>query len=315
MALTSRLAGVRALAGAKQRATSSLTVAIFLVVLPTVAIWASIHPIGKIAMTDVGASHFAAARVGYGCIFLLLLCLATGRVSELAATFQRSRVGWVALLGICGFFFSSVFTMTALSLLPAGVSSVISNASPLIVAVIMPLVGQAIGVRTVLGIVIGFGGVALIAVRGGTDGAGVDPLGVLLSMIGTVGWAVYLMIARRAAAGLDTVAVGATAIMFGALPTIGWMLVWDGPRALLEAQPGTHLLLIWSGAAGTGLAFATWMFLLRRFDAANVSTFQYLIPLMAVVFAYILIDEQPSLGFLIGAGLIIAGVAIANSRS
>lgn len=56
-----------------------------------------------------------------------------------------------------------------------------------------------------------------------------------------------------------------------------------------------------------------WVVLLRRMNAARVSSFQYLIPLCALGLAYPIAGEVPTPVALAGAAMIIAGVAIANS--
>ena len=46
--------------------------------------------------------------------------------------------------------------------------------------------------------------------------------------------------------------------------------------------------------------------------AASVSAYSYLIPVSGVVFAYLLLGEQPSPLFLLGAALTLLGVAAAQ---
>ena len=219
------------------------------------------------------------------------------------------------ILGLTGFSASSWLSMTSLGYLPAGVNSLLANASPLIVALATTLVlKERVARRTVVGIVIGFLGVAVVALRGGVDASQLHPVGIALALAGSAIWAIYRALGRRLLAGRDTLAMGAAASLVGMLPVAAGVALEGGFGRMAAASPTTHLLLLWCGVVATGITYSGWVYLLKRVHAARVASFQYLIPLLALVLAYAIIGEEPTLPVLAGAVLIIGGVAVANAR-
>lgn len=283
-------------------------------ILATVLVWASLHPIGKLTFQEITTSQLPFARAALASVFLFGICAATGRLPRLAALTHPRELWKASALGLTGFALSGWLSMTALGHLPAGVSSVLANVSPLMVALgLVVLLRQRLARRTVVGLVVGFAGVVLIALRGGIDASGLSLFGVTLSLAGSASWAVYTALARRLSAGHDVICMSAAASFVGALPLAGVVLAEGQLDRLLSASLTTHLLLLWCGVVATGATFTMWVLLLRRIDAARVSSFQYLIPLFALVLAYPIAGEPPTPIVLVGAATIVLGVATANA--
>jgi len=288
-----------------------------LAILATVVVWATLHPIAKRTLTEITVSQLPFSRVALAAIFLVVVCALTGRIRELLALFRLRTLWKVAVLGVTGFSLSSGLSMTALNYLPAGINSVLANASPLMVALgVVVLLRERLDWRTVAGLVIGFVGVAVIALRGGVDASGLSLIGVLLSLVSSGTWALYTVLARRLSAGHDVIAMCAATSLFGALP-LGVIVGIEGEigRLVTAATSTTGLLLLWCGVIATGATFTAWVMLLRRIDATRVASFQYAIPLGALVMAYLIGGEEPTPVALVGAIMIVGGVAVANSAT
>jgi drug/metabolite transporter (DMT)-like permease len=286
-------------------------------ILATVLVWATLHPIAKRTLDEITVSQLPFTRVALAAVFLIGVCAVTGRLGQLLALFRPRALWKVAVLGVTGFSLSSGLSMTALSYLPAGINSVLANASPLMVALgVVVLLRERLDWRTVSGLVIGFLGVAVIALRGGVDASGLSPIGVLLSLVSSGTWALYTVLARRLSAGYDVIAMCAATSLVGAVP-LGVVVGIEGEvgRLVAAAMSTTGLLLLWCGVIATGATFTAWVMLLRRINATRVASFQYVIPLGALVMAYLIGGEVPSLVALTGAGMIVGGVAVANSAT
>lgn len=284
--------------------------------LAVVVVWATLHPIAKRTLTEITVSQLPFSRVSLAAIFLIVVCLATGRIARFLELFRPSALWKVAVLGVTGYSLSSGLSMTALNYLPAGINSVLANASPLMVALgVIVLLRERLDWRTMLGLVIGFLGVVVIALRGGVDAGGLSLVGVLLSLFSSGTWALYTVLARRLSAGYDVIAMCAATSVVGAVP-LGVVVGVEGEIGrLVGATFTTHLLLLWCGVIATGATFTAWVMLLRRINATRVASFQYMIPLGALVMAYLIGGEVPSWVALAGAGMIVGGVAVANSAT
>jgi O-acetylserine/cysteine efflux transporter len=167
--------------------------------------------------------------------------------------------------------------------------------------------------RMIVGLVVGFAGVAIIALRGGLDASGLSLFGIALSLTSAATWAIYTVLARRLSAGHDVIAMSAATSFVGALPLAAVVGIEGKVDRLLQASLSTDLLLLWCGVVATGATFTMWVLLLRRINAARVSSFQYLIPLCALALAYPIAGEVPTPAALAGAAMIVGGVAVANA--
>ena len=295
--------------------SSGLSRSELVVVVGIVLVWASLYPVGKLALSEVTTSQLTFARAALAAIVMLLVCAGTGRLPLVLAALRPPHLGGVLALGWSGLTLSAWLSMAALGHLPSGVSSLLSNSSPLMVALAATvLIRERPDWRTLAGIAVGFVGVAVVVLRGGADARGVSAVGVALGLLSAAFWAVYTTLMRRLAAGQDTLVVGAATALVAAVP-LGIVAEVDGGyRRLLAASATTHLVLLWCGVMATGVTFTMWVFLLKRIPAANAATFQYLIPLFALVLALPIAGEPLTLAVLLGAGLIVGGVTLANAN-
>ena len=70
--------------------------------------------------------------------------------------------------------------------------------------------------------------------------------------------------------------------------------------------------MVYLGVAPTALGFATWAFALRRMSAGRLASLAYLIPVVAILLGWALLDETPPELAAVGGALCIAGVALAR---
>lgn len=310
MAARSKHGGREVPASARRSATLA-----YAVLTATALIWASLHSVGKLALAEVSPTDLAFARVGFAGPFLLGICLVTGRGSRLRTILTPSGLLIAVALGATGFVASSLLSMHGLARIPAGVNSMLANASPLMMAFAsLLLIREGSALRTLVGIVVGFVGVAIVASRGGADTSALDPLGIAFSLSGAACWAAYTALSRRLMVGHDTIAMGAVVTLVATIP-LGIVVGLDeGFGRLVGASASTHAILLWSGVVGTAGTFTAWVYALRRIPAARVASFQYLVPLFALILAFAILGEQPTPLVVVGALLIVGGVATANAR-
>jgi drug/metabolite transporter (DMT)-like permease len=272
-----------------------------------VLLWGTLHPLGKIALRSLEPQQFAAIRALCAGLVLLGLCALTGRLSALQAELRRPLAA--VSLGLIGFAASNAASMAALGMLPAGVNAVLANSSPLLAVAAAPLLGERPGWLGLVGVILGFVGVAFLA-EAGPGGEALPLLGVALSLSGAAAWAIYTLIGRRVGARRDPVALTTLAAFVGAVP----LLFSVGPGALastlLASGPMVWLLVLWCGGACMGVTYALWAGALRRLPASRVAPAQYLIPPLGVLFAWALLGEQPTPTQVLGTALIVAGVAV-----
>ena len=280
----------------------------YVVVVVTTLLWGTLHPLGKIVLQDVDPAHLALCRSALSFLALTALCLLVDGTSSLRRVMRQWRLA--AVLGVLGFCLASYLTMASLALLPAGVNSVLSNTSPIFVALVamLSLRQRAVG-RLLPGVLLAFVGVVVLALHNQPlEGLAVNLLGVLLALTGSLSWALYTLGGRRLLKEGDPIAATAVAAMFGGVPLAILTAVGAGFEPLLSAPPTTQLLLVFIGVVATAMTYSGWYYGVRHLGAARLAVFQYLIPLAGLLNAFVLLGEPLTPPVLGGAALILAGV-------
>jgi drug/metabolite transporter (DMT)-like permease len=254
------------------------------------------------------------ARTALTGITLTLLLAALGRLGRIGDEFRRRPLR-IAGLGLLSFFASSGLSMLGLKLLPASINSLMANTSPLMLALGLVAIERRLpGRRVLLGLLLGFGGVALLSWGGAAELGWAGLLGVLLSLGGSAAWAIYTGWSRRELSTGDPIALTTAASFVGGAPLLAAALLTGELAGYPALESRTVLLLLYAGVFGTALTYALWMTGLRRLSATSVSAFQYVIPLNAVTLSVLLLGEPLTVRLVVGGLAILAGVALAQER-
>jgi len=273
-----------------------------------VVLWGTLHSMAKLALLGLAPTQFTFLRAALGGVFLVLVCLLTGRRAALRAQLARP---WVpAGLGLLAFTLSNHLSMASLVYLDAGTNGVLAGTSPLFAVIGAPLARERPAWAAIFGAAVGFAGVALLA---GDAHLGTAALvGVLMALAGAAAWTLYTLFGRRSAVGVDPLAFTAVAGLAGAIP-LGLLAAADTAATPLTAPSiGVALAALWCGIAGTGVTYTLWINALRHLPASRVAPTQYLNPPMGLFFAWLILAKSPSPALLAGTALILLGVVFAQ---
>ena len=195
------------------------------------------------------------------------------------------------------------------------VAATITSAVPLFVIVIaaFALRDERITANKIVGLLVGFVGVALLV--------GFDPealtggeLVAELALLGaTASYAIGGVYARRMVRGLRP--------MIPALFQVGFALVMTTVLAFVFERPmATRLTwesigaVVWLGLLGSGLAYLVFFRLLGRWGATRTSMVAYLLPVFGIVLGVIVLQEPLTPALVVGTALVVAGIGIVNAR-
>lgn len=216
-------------------------------------------------------------------------------------------VGTLLLLGGMGLVAWAVQTV------PSGIAALVIALMPAWLAVFARvLFGDRMPRLVVAGIVIGLGGVAILAwPEAGV--AAVDPVGLLALLVSPVFWSLgSLYSAKRAvlpapallATGLQMVA-GGLALLVASVVT----------RELDGFDPAAVSVTSWAGVAyllvvGSLVGYTTFAWLLTVAPLPRLSTYAYVNPVVAVFLGWLLLAEPVTLRTIVAAAVIVAAVAL-----
>lgn len=165
-----------------------------------------------------------------------------------------------------------------------------------------------------LGVGLAFVGIAVAFLRGVQDGHA-DLSGMLwgdfLALLGGIAWAATTVLVR--VTRLATLSATQT-LLYQLLA--GFLLLL--PAALLFGHTTFNPTpLVWLSLAFQSLivcfaSFLIWFALLRRYLASRLGVLSFLTPLFGVILGAWLLDEAIEPGFILGAGLALAGIALVS---
>ncbi len=199
----------------------------------------------------------------------------------------------------------------ALESIPPGEVTVFAATIPLWVLVIVTALGDRPPWVEGIGAVVGFGGVVLVAL-GGHRGAAAGPI------VGTAA-----VLAAAALYALDTVAgrrwFSADRLvslefhqMLGASLALIPVIVLAGPAFGAWTNPTAAGAIVWVGVVATGVPLTLWFVLLGRGQAAAVSVYLLLTPIVALAISYVLFREPVTLLQGVGVAIILFGSWMAH---
>ena len=169
------------------------------------------------------------------------------------------------------------------------------------------LLKEKLGLMRILGMVLAFVGVFIIAGEPRLEG---HMNSVILLVAGSAVWAVaQIMISRlKNLSGITILAW--VAIMATPQMLLGSFIIEDGQwQAISTASLIDWSIIFYLALIMTVVGYSVWYHLLSRVDVSKVSPFLMLLPITSIIAGMILLDEKLTLPMIIGGLLIMTGVA------
>lgn len=195
--------------------------------------------------------------------------------------------------------------------IPSGVASLLVATIPAWIAVMEVASGRAsLTGRIVLGLVLGLGGVALLAEPGKIlPGESIRPLGALVVVAGALSWAVGTVLSRRAPSPKSWVLTSAGNLLAGgALLVLASVLFETAPASLPSLR--SVFALVYLVVFGSIVGFGAYVWLLRIVPAWKVGTYAFVNPAIAVLLGFFAGGESLSIRVVVATSLMAVGVAL-----
>jgi len=285
---------------------TKIDVRLLLAVAAAVIFGASAYAAIGAGLASYSPGPLALMRMLFASVILVLYAV-PGRLR-----LPEARVLPVALLaGLFAFALYNVALNYGQITASAGAASLIIASIPIFTALLAAaFLGERLDGRGWAGIVVGFLGVALITFGEG-GGFGVDA-GALYVLLAAISGSVYFAFQKPYVEKYGSLTFTAYAIWTGTILLLPFL-----PGLLREVQvapPDATLAVAYLGVFPTVVAYATAAYVFSRLPASRAVTLEYLFPPVAIVIAYLWLDEIPSVLSVIGGAVALVGVALVNSR-
>lgn len=163
----------------------------------------------------------------------------------------------------------------------------------------------------VLGVWIGF--IGLIVLVGGVSLSTAAFWGQMAVVCGSISYALGSVYVRRHLPGVAPTRLIFFSLVVALLAVAPLTLVTEGIPTGYATVKGISAIL-WLGVLGTALAYQLYYRLLHWWGAGRSTTVTYVAPVVGLTLGAIFLDEQLTFNVLLGSGLILLGVILANSN-
>lgn len=249
--------------------------------------------------------------------FLLIAIIFSGLLvafPQMRPTMTRRDWGLAWLAGFLAVPLSQLPIVSSQNFLDPTLASLIVTTSPAAAAILGPIIlDERVTMRQAAGFVVAFAGAAIVIVAGAGESSFElgDILGAAIGVITPIAWAVYTVLLKRISAGDPFVTVG-VGLTLGTIFLVPWIPSTIG--VLGDIPLDGWLWIFYLAFLGTFLSYLIWFRALRELDANQTAAYMYLVPLFALGWSLLVLGSIPPLVTFAGAILILAGVALTQTR-
>ena len=273
------------------------------------AIWGASFLFMQLTLPDFGMMPTAALRVAIACGVLLPMVWRKGLLADL-------RRHWRATL-LVGVFNSGIpFALYAFALthLSTGLASILNATTPMFGALVAwAWLKDRPGASRIAGLVIGFAGVALLAgheagLRPGAD-EGLALWAALACLAACLCYGIAASFTRRHLAGIPSL-VTAAGSQIGATLALALPAVWQWPAHMPGLKAWGAMAVL--GVACSGLAYVLYFRLIEQAGPARALAVTFLIPVAAMSYGLIFLDEKLTAWMVMCGAVILLGTALST---
>src|SRR5882724_11579508 len=283
---------------------SKITMRTWLALSAALFLWASAYAGIRVGLKAYSPAHVALLRFLIASLVLAIYATQTH--------FRRPRwqdVPRLVLTGVFGISFYNLALNYGEVSVSAGVSSLLISSAPIWIALMSTvMLGERLTVLGWAGVFISFVGVAMIAAGEG-GGFHFSPRALLLAAA-ALSSAIYIVMQKQLLETYSALEVTTYSIWFGTL----LLLAFGGGliHAIHIAPVGAPLAIVYLGIFPAAIAFTAYAYAISHGPVNRISSFLYLVPVLAIGIAWIWLGEVPRMMSLLGGVVALAGVVIVN---
>ncbi|WP_339264663.1 DMT family transporter [Solibacillus sp. FSL W7-1472] len=277
------------------------TVALIALIL----IWGASWPINKLAVPYSPPLLYAGQRALLGGILLTVIIWKTRKRVNWRENWQKYCIG--------AFFNTILFfglQTAGLLYLPSGLFSVLVYFQPILLGLFAwLLLGEYLSPVKILGLFLGFVGVAVVSVDGLT--VHVSAIGVTLGLLTAVSWAFGVIYVKKISKEVDAYWMVALQCIIGGVFLLGTGSVFESWSAI-EWNRNYLSGLGFGATIGIPLAYILYYNLVNAGEASKVGSYTFLIPIVAVLLGVLFLGETVTYSLVIGMLLVAISIYFVN---
>ncbi len=283
-------------------------------------IWGSSYLLIRIGVEQLNPLELVFIRTGIAAVGLNIVIYAQGK--RLPSDWPTIRA--LILIGIGNTVIPFVLISWGETRVESGLASVLQATSSLFTLIIahFAFTDDRITRRKIVGLLIGFVGVIILASRSWKDGqiATSDLIGQLAIVVASLFYATFTTYSRKVlrsntepivvATGALTTAALIMAVLTFAAPLFGG----PSPTPLAALRPDVLAAVLTLGVLNTFIAYTFYYSIVHALGASRASMVTYVLPPVGLTLGALILSEVVDFRLVLGAILIVGGIAIVNLR-
>lgn len=267
------------------------------------AVWSLNWSIMKTGLDFVSPLTFILQRfILFGVVFSPLLFFWRSKIPRDKNTLGKIVI--LAMLNAANF----VATSVALAGESSGMGAVLNYTAPLFVFCLsIVFFKEETSITRFLGIALGFGGISILFARS-ISSLMFQSAAIMVS--GAFLWAVTTVFYKKFLSHVDAFVTNYLQCSLGILPLSVFALVGNG--FALPSNPAYMWILVYETFAVSGIGFTLWLYLAKKEGPTVVAGSSLVIPLLAVFFGWVLLNEGLYIESAVGSALVLVGVGLVN---
>ena len=142
-----------------------------------------------------------------------------------------------------------------------------------------------------------------------------SPLGDTLAFSACICWALYTLLMKPVMGRYPAMFITRKVFFYGILTILPYYIfVPDMPSLDVLMRPEVALNLLFLGSVASMLCYLTWSWCMKGLGAVICTNWVYVNPITTIIAAWLILDEQITVYFLIGSILIIAGMYLSSKK-
>ena len=195
-------------------------------------------------------------------------------------------------------------------------TSLIVCSCPLFAMLIIALFyrSERFSARQVWGSIVALAGMAAVVLNGHFV-LHLSPLGDTLAFSACLCWALYTLLMKPVMGRYPAMFITRKVFFYGILTILPYYIfVPDMPSWDVLTRPDVAVNLFFLGSVASMLCYLTWSWCMKGLGAVICTNWVYVNPITTIIAAWLILDEQITVYFLIGSILIISGMYLSSKK-
>lgn len=288
----------------------------FLAGLGAASIWGGMYVVSKVVLGVIPPFALLSLRLILGFAVLAVVVFLRGGFKA-----DRRALSRALSVGFVGYGVSLGFQFVGTKLSTASAGSLITAATPaLVLPFALLLLKERLGPRKLVSVAVATVGVLAVIAPWSVPAAASAPIsagsaawvGNLCLILAALTWALYSVLVRKIASGIDIVELSAL-MLLGGLPTClglgGWELATVGAGAI---GPGIVAGILFLGIVSTAGAMFLWNYAFAVLPASTASLTFFAQPVVGALLGWATLGERITPLFLVGGACIAAAIFLSR---